>query len=141
MCTLALLSLVAARGLESEQRRKLDQLPWYRSYVADTPLLVPNAFIGRQQSSLEAERDSDRNSFHQPSELGRYKSSRADTILEALAASKKKDRGEGRDEGEKQRARKHRALETPVAAWECRRKKKRESTCNEAKSRSGTVHK
>ena len=128
MCTLALLSLVAARGLESEQRRKLHQLPWYRSYVADTPLLVPNAFIGRQQSSLEAERDADRNSFHQPSELGRYKSSRADTILEALAASKKK-KIEARDamRGEKQRARKHQQRsKTPVAAaGSARRKKKK----------------
>ena len=90
VCTLALLGLVTASGLERDQRRKLDQLPWYRSYVADTPMIVPNITCTRPVSSLEAERDADRNTFHQPSELGRYKSSRADTILEALAASKKK---------------------------------------------------
>jgi protein-S-isoprenylcysteine O-methyltransferase Ste14 len=90
VCTLALLGLVTARGLELDQRRKLDQIPWYRSYVADTPMLLPYLLCARRVSSLEAERDADRNAFHQPSELGRYKSSRADTILEALAASKKK---------------------------------------------------
>lgn len=120
LCTYAIFALVTIPGLEADQQRKLNQFPWFRSYLADTPLMVPYRLWFQKSSSLEAEIAADRTAFHQPVDRGRYKSSRADTILEALAASKKKKMEQREDI---RRKAKHKRSKTPEASADSGRKR------------------
>ena len=96
-CLLSLLSpiftffshqMFTIRSLEKDQMLRFGHLPAFRTYLATTSMLFPRPLSSDSEELLASSIDADAQEFSQPTNLGAYRSSRADTITEALQASK-----------------------------------------------------
>ena len=75
-------------SIEKDQVLRFNHLPAYRSYMDTTSAFVPLPLSANNEELLASNIDADAQEFTQPTNRGAYKSSRADTITEALQASK-----------------------------------------------------
>ena len=76
------------RSIEKDEMLRFGHLPSYRSYISSTWPFVPLPLLSNSETLLALNIDADAQEFIQPTNRGAYKSSRADTITEALQASK-----------------------------------------------------
>ena len=75
-------------SLEKDQMLRFGHLPAFRTYLATTSMLFPRPLSSDSEALLASSIDADAQEFSQPTNRGAYRSSRADTITEALQASK-----------------------------------------------------
>lgn len=75
-------------SIEKDEYLRFNHLPAYKSYVSMTSTFFPLPLSTNNEIVLASNIDADAQEFSQPTNRGAYKSSRADTITEALQASK-----------------------------------------------------
>ena len=75
-------------SLEKDQLLRFNHLPSYRSYIETTSSFFPLPLSSNNEALFAFNSAADAQEYSQPTNRGAYKSSRADTITEALQASK-----------------------------------------------------
>jgi hypothetical protein len=75
-------------SLEKDQILRFGHLPAFRTYISTTSMLFPRPLPSNSEEVLAFSINADAQEYSQPTNRGAYRSSRADTITEALHASK-----------------------------------------------------
>ena len=107
-------------SIERDEKLRFGHLPAYRSYLSSTWPLIPLPLLSNSETLLAWSIDADAEEYTQPTNRGAYKSSRADTITEALQASKAVKLRE--------KAARREARQKAMLAKKKKNKKKREKT-------------